>query len=170
MANAIPSPASTPRETADYDTSVNGYAERGEIMRIDGPWGARLRTAAILYVAGTASIVAVTSAAAQPASYDGVYAGQEVLTENSSDQNYSQCLKGPFKRKLILKDGTATYTYNPTTQALVTGTVSADGDVSAGAQTPSGGVSLSGKIAGDQFTGEIWSLYCTYSLQLKRVP
>ena len=107
---------------------------------------------------------------AQAAQYDGVYAGSQTLTEGGSAPNYSQCLRGPFKRRLVVKDGAATYTYNPTYQGQVTGTVNADGDVSATAAEPSGGVGLSGKIAGDAFTGEVWSLYCTYSLELKRVP
>jgi len=138
-------------------------------MPISRPRETRFRGAALLFVAALGSIAAAKFAAAQPTSYDGVYAGQQVLTENSSDRNYSQCLKGPFKRKLAIYRGAVTYTYNPTTQAQVTGTVSADGDVTANGQSPSGGVALSGKISGDDFTGEIWSLYCTYSLKLKRV-
>jgi hypothetical protein len=31
-------------------------------------------------------------------------------------------------------------------------------------------VALVGKIAGDQFSGKVWSIICTYSLDLKRVP
>jgi len=116
------------------------------------------------------SLSSVTTAAAQPARYDGVYAGSQILTDKGPSPNYSQCLPGPFKRHLVVKDGVATYTYNPTYQGQVTGTVGADGDVSASASEPTGGVSLSGKIQGDDFTGEVWSLYCTYSLTLKRVP
>ena len=121
-------------------------------------------------VASIASMTTLQSVAAQPANYDGVYVGWQTLTENSSDNNYSECLRGPFKRRLVVKGGTATYTYNPSYQGEVTGTVSADGDVSGSSSTPSGGVDLSGKIQGNGFTGEVWSLYCTYSLQLQRVP
>ena len=52
----------------------------------------------------------------------------------------------------------------------MTGQVSADGDMSGNASEPGGGVALSGKIAGDEFTGEVWSICCTYAVQLKRVP
>jgi hypothetical protein len=109
-------------------------------------------------------------ALAQAAKYDGVYAGSQTLTDHSVDNNYAQCLRGPFKRRLIVKDGVAVYTYNPTYQGQVTGTVSTDGDVSGSTSEPTGGVALSGKIQGDDFTGEVWSMYCTYALQLKRVP
>jgi hypothetical protein len=111
----------------------------------------------------------VPLAAAQTTQFDGTYAGTQTLSENGSVANYSECLKGPFKRKLVVKDGAAIYTFNPTYQGQVTGTVNADGDVSGSASDPSGGEALSGRIAGDDFTGEVWSLYCTYSLQLKRV-
>ncbi|HXO02546.1 MAG TPA: hypothetical protein VN900_10850 [Stellaceae bacterium] len=118
------------------------------------------------------SITAVTlgkSAHAQTGKFDGIYAGSQTLTDSGPVTNYSQCLRGPFKRKLVVKDGIATYTFNPTYQGRVIGTINADGDVSGAAREPSGGVSLSGKIAGGAFTGEVWSLYCTYTLQLKRV-
>jgi hypothetical protein len=109
-------------------------------------------------------------ARADAGQFNGVYAGTQTLTENSSVINYSQCLKGPFKRKLVVQDGTITYLFNPTYQGTVTGTVDADGDVSGNTSEPAGGVDLSGRIVGDAFTGEIWSLYCTYSLDLKRAP
>ena len=57
-------------------------------------------------------------------------------SENSSDNNYSECLRGPFKRRLVVKGAAATYTYNPSYQGEVTGTVSADGDVSGSSSTP----------------------------------
>jgi hypothetical protein len=110
------------------------------------------------------------SASAQTDKFNGTYAGLQTLTEKESVTNYAKCLKGPFKRRLIVKDGTAVYTFNPTYQGQVTATVSADGNVSGSTPEPSGGVALDGKIEGDDFTGEVWSLYCTYSLQLKRVP
>jgi hypothetical protein len=109
-------------------------------------------------------------AGAQTSQFNGVYTGMQTLTENSSDLNYSHCLRGPFKRKLIVQDGSVSYTFNPTSQAGVTGTVSSAGDVVASASEPGGGARLSGKIAGNDFTGEIWSIYCTYSLELKRAP
>jgi hypothetical protein len=119
---------------------------------------------------GIMQMTCMSSARADAGQFDGVYAGTQTLTETSSVINYSQCLKGPFKRKLVVKDGRATYVFNPTYQGLVTGIVDADGDVSGNAAEPAGGVDLSGRIEGGAFTGEIWSLYCTYSLQLKRVP
>ena len=130
----------------------------------------KLRLIAAFCLLGITQITDMNSARADAGRFDGVYAGTQTLTENSSVINYSQCLKGPFKRKLVVKGGMATYVFNPTYQGLVTGVVDTDGDVSANAAEPSGGVSLSGRIEGDAFTGEIWSLYCTYSLQLKRVP
>lgn len=51
----------------------------------------------------------------------------------------------------------------------MTGTVSADGGVSGTVSTTGGGVSLSGRIQGNEFTGEVWSIICTYTLQMKRV-
>jgi hypothetical protein len=101
--------------------------------------------------------------------FDGTYQGMQALDESASAGNYSQCLKGPFKRRLVVKGGTATYTYNPTYQGQVAAVVSADGDVS-GTAADSGGVAISGRIDGGDFTGEVWSLYCTYSVKLKRVP
>jgi hypothetical protein len=126
--------------------------------------------AAALLAAGVAALPAAGAAAAEPANYDGAYAGTQSLSERSSDQNYSKCLKGPFKRKLVVKGGEATYIYNPTYQGAVTGKVSADGDVSASDPSATGGVSLAGKIEGDAFTGEVWSVYCTYSVKLRRMP
>jgi hypothetical protein len=123
-----------------------------------------------LFGFGIASTSFHNDALAQATKYDGTYLGSQTLTEKGSDNNYSQCLRGPFKRRLVVKDGVAAYTYNPTYQGRVTGTVSADGDVSGSTSEPTGGVVLAGKIQGDDFTGEVWSLYCTYSLQLKRAP
>jgi hypothetical protein len=107
---------------------------------------------------------------AQSAPYDGVYAGSQTLSEKGPVVNYSQCLKGPFKRRMVVKDSVVTYTFNPTTSGEVTGPVSADGDVSGSAPEPAGGVVLTGKIVGDGFSGEVWSLYCTYAVELKRLP
>jgi len=132
--------------------------------------GRAARLAALFLSFGVASLTGTKSAEAQTVQYDGVYAGMQTLTEGGSVHNYSECLKGPFKRSLFVKNGAVTYLYNPTTNMEVIGTVSPAGDISASASTPAGGVSLSGKIQGDQFTGEIWSLYCTYSLELKRTP
>ena len=129
---------------------------------------ARIVSACAAVVMGAA--LQTGAAQAQTSQFNGVYSGTQTLTEKSSDLNYSKCLRGPFKRKLTVKDGTVAYTFNPTSQAGVTGTVSSDGDVTASASEPSGGAHLSGKIEGDNFTGEIWSLYCTYSLELKRTP
>src|SRR5258708_7664087 len=117
-----------------------------------------------------ASVTQMNFALAQSAKYDGVYAGSQTLTEGSSDNNYSKCLKGPFKRKLVVKDGTVAYVYNPTYQGQVAGTVSEGGEVAATDPAATGGVSLAGTIQGDEFIGEVWSLYCTYSLRLKRLP
>jgi autotransporter translocation and assembly factor TamB len=125
---------------------------------------------AIVLFATIVSLGAGNFAFAQSTQYDGIYAGTQTLTESSSDHNYSQCLKGPFKRKMAIKNGAVTYTYNPTSDGQVTGTVSATGDVTATASTSTGGVDLSGKIQGADFTGEVWSIYCTYALQLKRAP
>jgi hypothetical protein len=134
------------------------------------PIAVKLRLVAAFCLLGIIQIMCTSYARAYAGQFDGVYAGTQTLTENSSVINYSQCLHGPFKRKLVVKNGTVTYVFNPTYQGLVTGIVDADGDVSGDAAEPAGGVDLSGKIEGDNFTGEIWSLYCTYSLQLRRVP
>jgi len=115
-------------------------------------------------------VIFQNEAHADAGQFNGVYAGTQTLTENSSVINYSKCLKGPFKRKLVVQDGTFTYVFNPTYQGTVTGTVDAEGDVSGNTAEPAGGVNLSGKVDGDSFTGEIWSLYCTYTLNLKRAP
>jgi hypothetical protein len=120
-------------------------------------------------IAFTFSISPIHVASAQPANYDGVYAGSQTLTENGSVTNYSKCLRGPFKRQLVVKEGAFTYTYNPTYQGQIAGTVSAEGDVAAAPSSQTEGVSLSGRIQGDSLTGEVWSLYCTYTLELKRV-
>jgi len=131
--------------------------------------GAGVRAA---LAAGAALLVALHggAATAQTGRFDGTYAGLQTLTDSGSTPNYSKCLRGPFKRRLVVSGTTATYTYNPTYQGAVTGTVSADGDVSGSDSAATGGVNLSGRIAGDTFSGEVWSLYCTYSVQLKRVP
>ncbi|HWD57243.1 MAG TPA: hypothetical protein VG308_03130 [Stellaceae bacterium] len=117
-----------------------------------------------------AAALAAGPAAAQSAQYDGLYAGTQTLSERGPAGTYSQCLRGPFKRRMAVKDNIATYTFNPTYQGQVSGPVSADGAVSGNNAEPSGGVALSGKIAGGRFTGEVWSLYCTYAVELKRVP
>ena len=104
---------------------------------------------------------AASAADAQSAQYDGVYAGTQRLSEAGPVANYSQCLKGPFKRRMVVKDGVATYTFNPTYQGQVSGLVSTDGDVSGSSREPTGGVALSGRIVGDGFSGQVWSLYCT---------
>ena len=112
----------------------------------------------------------VKSAAAQTAQFDGLYKGTQTLTDDPNDHNYSKCLKGPFKRKMEVKDGKALYIYNPSYDGQVTGAVDAGGNVSGSVDTSSGGVALFGKIEGDQFTGKVWSIICTYKLDLKRVP
>jgi hypothetical protein len=123
---------------------------------------------AIMMCAGGASIAHEGSALAQTANYNGTYAGTQTLTDTGPSGNYSKCLRGPFKRKLVVKDGTIVYAYNPTYHREVTGTVSAAGDVSAYLPTPDGGAKFEGKIQGDDFTGEVWSVLCTYSVELKR--
>ena len=130
--------------------------------------GRMVRLSVTVASLGTASVAGIDPTAAQTAQFDGVYAGTQTLTDKSSGHNYSKCLKGPFKRKLVVKDGAVTYVYNPTYEGTVTGTVSADGDVS-GTVSRGGGVSLSGRIQGNEFTGEVRSIICTYALQMKRV-
>lgn len=119
-----------------------------------------------------AALLALAPAAAdaQSAPYDGIYAGSQKLSDGGPVANYSQCLKGPFKRRMIIKDSVATYTFNPTYQGQVSGSVTADGDVSGSSPEPTGGVALSGRIVDGGFTGQVWSLYCTYDVALKRMP
>jgi hypothetical protein len=114
-------------------------------------------------------VFATGAADAQSTQYDGIYTGSQSLSDSGPDPNYSQCLKGPFKRHMVVKDGVATYTFNPTYQGQVRGSVTADGDVSGSSPEPAGGVALSGRIAGDGFSGQVWSLYCTYDVALKRL-
>ena len=123
----------------------------------------------LIITAFSISISPINFALAQSKKHDGIYAGSQTLAENGSVANYSKCLPGPFKRKLVVKDGAFTYTYNPTYQGQIAGTVNADGDLAAGASSQTEGVSLSGRIQGDDLTGEVWSLYCTYAIALKRV-
>lgn len=120
------------------------------------------------FAVGLNTTVDLTAALAQDPKYDGSYTGSQALAQNDEVKNYSKCLRGPFKRTLVVKDGTVTFVYNPNSLAAVSGTVGADGEVSAYQSTPQGGVKLTGKIQGDDFTGKIWSAICTYSLQLKR--
>jgi hypothetical protein len=124
--------------------------------------------AIVVFAVGLSSTVDMNSALAQSAKYDGNYTGTQTLVQNEEVKNYSKCLGGPFKRTLIIKGGTAAFIYNPTSSAEVLGTVGADGEVSAAESNPQGGVRLTGQIQGDDFTGKIWSVICTYSLQLKR--
>src|SRR5579872_861790 len=105
-------------------------------------------------------LASATGAADAQSQYDGVYAGSQTLSDSGPGPNYSQCLKGPFKRRMVVKEGVATYTFNPTYQGQVTGSVTADGDVSGNSPEPSGGVALSGRVVGDGFSGQVWSLYC----------
>ena len=106
-------------------------------------------------------------AGAQGTNYDGTYAGTQTLLESGG--NYSKCLKGPFKRKLSIKDGGVSYLYNPTYRGEATGADDADGGVTA-STAEGAGVKLTGRIQGDVLTGEVWSIFCTYSLNLKRIP
>jgi hypothetical protein len=139
-------------------------------MRGRNPKAMKFRSAIAVGLSCVVQIIYQSEALADASQFDGVYAGTQTLLENSSVNNYSKCLKGPFKRKLVVKHDTVTYVFNPTYQGTATGTVDADGKVSGNAKEPAGGVNLSGKIDGDAFTGEIRSLYCTYSLDLKRTP
>jgi hypothetical protein len=132
--------------------------------------GGAVRQAAMLGSLGIASVVGMGIAAAQTAQFDGVYKGTQTLTDDPADHNYAKCLKGPFKRKMEIKDGKAVYTYNPSYDGTVPGTVDADGNISGSVETSSGGVALFGKIEGNQFSGKVWSIICTYSLDLKRAP
>ncbi|MGA8401844.1 MAG: hypothetical protein WB697_18290 [Stellaceae bacterium] len=113
---------------------------------------------------------ASSPAGAQSTHYDGVYVGTQRLIEGGPVANYSQCLKGPFKRRMTVKGSVATYTFNPTYQGQVSGSVTADGDVSGSSPEPAGGVALSGRMVGGGFSGQVWSLYCTYDVELKRSP
>ena len=139
-------------------------------MRAERNLGGAVRLVAMLGLLAIAFGLGMNSAAAQTAQYDGVYKGTQTLTDDPNDHNYSQCLKGPFKRQMVVKNGAATYTYNPTYQGQVVGTVAADGTITGSEETSAGGVALLGKIEGDQFTGKVWSIICTYKLDLKRVP
>ena len=139
-------------------------------MRAGRDLGGAVRLAAMLGSLGVALVSGMDSAAAQTAQYEGVYKGTQTLTDDPNDHNYSKCLKGPFKRQMVVNDGAATYTYNPTYQGQVVGTVAADGTITGSEETSAGGVALVGKIDGDQFTGKVWSIICTYTLDLKRVP
>jgi hypothetical protein len=128
------------------------------------------RRVALLLSLGIVTGLGVGSALAQTAPFDGTYAGTQTLTDDPVEHNYSKCLKGPFKRKMVVKGGRAVYTYNPTYDGQVSGIVDADGNVSGSVETSSGGVALSGKIQGDQFTGKVWSIICSYAVDLKRAP
>lgn len=125
---------------------------------------------ALLWSPGIVTGLGIGRALAQTTQFDGTYAGTQTLTGDPADHNYSKCLKGPFKRKMVVKDGKAVYTYNPTYDGQVPGIVDPDGNVSGSAETSSGGVALSGKIQGDAFTGKVWSIICAYTLDLKRTP
>jgi hypothetical protein len=129
-----------------------------------------VRLSVFLCSFGMACGLGVNSAAAQTGLFDGTYAGTQTLTTDPDDHNYAQCLKGPFKRKMVIGNGAVTYTYNPSYDGQVTAEVDADGTVTGSVETSSGGVALFGKIQGDQFTGKVWSIICTYTLDLKRVP
>jgi hypothetical protein len=122
-----------------------------------------------LVAAAVLLALAAGSADAQSAQYDGIYTGSQKLSDGGPVANYSQCLRGPFKRRMVVKDSVATYTFNPTYQGQVRGSVTADGDVSGSSPEPAGGVALSGRIVGDGFSGQVWSLYCTYDVELKRL-
>jgi hypothetical protein len=137
-------------------------------MSVEPSPGGHFPVALWIVVAIAAALPAWPAAAQSP--FDGTYTGTQTLSESGSITNYSKCLKGPFKRRLVVKNAIATYEYNPTYHGAVSGPVSADGDLSASDATASNGVSLSGKIEGDVFTGKVWSLICTYTLQLKRMP
>jgi hypothetical protein len=143
---------------------------QGRDMRAGRNLRGAVRLAVLLGSLGIAAALGVIGAAAQTAQYDGVYKGTQTLTDDPNDHNYSKCLKGPFKRQLVIKDGTATYTYNPTYQGQVIGKISETGDVTGSEETSAGGVALFGKVEGDRFTGKVWSIICTYALDLKRVP
>jgi len=139
-------------------------------MRVGRNLRGAVQLAALLGSLGITATLGIAGAAAQTGQYDGVYKGTQTLTDDPNDHNYSKCLKGPFKRQLVVTDGSATYTYNPTYQGQVIGIVAANGEVTGSEPTSAGGVALVGKIEGDRFTGKVWSIICTYNLDLKRVP
>jgi hypothetical protein len=139
-------------------------------MSVKRKTGWAVRALAPLGALGVASVATLNFAAAQTAQFDGTYTGTQTLTTDPDDHNYAQCLKGPFKRKMVIKDGAATYTYNPGYDGEVPGKVDAEGNVNGSIETSSGGVALFGKVQGGAFSGKVWSVICTYSLDLKRVP
>lgn len=97
--------------------------------------------------------------------YDGVYTGPETLMPDSRGKS-SHCGSTDENKSLQIRGGQVTYRYR---ERDLTGTVSADGSVSAAEPGHSGGVTLTGKVQSGVFTGETWSgAGCHFSLRLPR--
>lgn len=99
------------------------------------------------------------------APFDGDYVGTIVLTRTNGNCGGT----GPFPKSVRITHNKWAFTYNRTNRELISGTVNPDGTVSGFGTSSSGGNSLKGRIQGSEFTGEVGSAYCTYSLQLKKL-
>ena len=130
--------------------------------KLKAPCGISFATLAVLFLAVSMPVLA------QTAQYDGDYVGMQTLVRDAN--NYRVCEGGPFQRVLHVRNGAVTYTYDPTFYKDLTGTVGADGTVTAFVPTANGGAKLEGKITGSDFVGKVGSAVCNFTLQLRKNP
>ena len=97
--------------------------------------------------------------------YDGIYTGSETLMPDSRGKA-SHCGTTGENKSLQIRGGQVTYHYR---ERDLTGTVSADGSVSAAEPGHAGGVTLTGKVQSGAFIGDTWSgAGCHFSLRLSK--
>jgi hypothetical protein len=101
------------------------------------------------------------------ASFDGDYVGTITLLPSSQNNNCGGA--GPFQRTVRISNNRWVFSFNPTRNESISGTVNLDGSTSGFGASNSGGNALKGRIQGTEFTGEVGSGYCAYSLQLKKL-
>jgi hypothetical protein len=92
------------------------------------------------------------------------------MTLSGNPNNKSDCgSSAPLDRTLSIQNGSVAFLYNAERNQRLSGTVSADGTISAFGAAPSGGNKLTAKVQGNTITGEIGSAFCQYALHLTKV-
>jgi len=95
------------------------------------------------------------------APFDGDYIGTMSFVRGET-----KCTTSPFEKAIRVENGKWVLAYNDS--GTVIGTINSDGSTTGSGTSPSNGFTLTGRISGSNFTAQVSSSYCTYSLQLKK--
>ncbi len=109
-----------------------------------------------------------TAAAGAPSApvtrFDGRYAGPLALLPDRT----RRCPEAPpIEREITVRNGRASFMYNPQVQQVLTGTVGADGSVRM-ADSLDRTIATSGLFGADGFQGEHRSGLCAYSVRMTK--